>query len=211
MLLAALSACANALDARSSCLSALGHFSPTSTAVSSGPQTNQVQALFLLQAHRRPANQVEDAFPGEAEILSDRLKRIGIRALRELPNLKVVFVSNRMYAGYSDPEMFGLRAGPEAARTTRRRRSKASAESGCAGSWAGAPSIRRSSATPCCWRILIPACARTRLFSRHIATATMVGFSKHVSMLSARDGALIGSTQNQRRWPTTTGRFSTFT
>ena len=72
-----------------------------------GPRVNQVQALWLMQAHRRPGIEGTGEFPGETLVLRDRLRRIGIRAFQELPNLKIIFLGNRMWAGYADPASQG--------------------------------------------------------------------------------------------------------
>lgn len=71
----------------------------------------QVQAVWLKQAYARP----REPFPADARKLQGALRTIhGILAAR-FPNLKLVYVSSRIYAGYAttqlNPEPYAYQTG----------------------------------------------------------------------------------------------------
>ena len=72
---------------------------------------NQVQVAWLKEANINP----KGAFPIHAEALKDQLKQIVAIAKGYFPNLKLVYVSSRIYAGYGpngiNPEPFAYESG----------------------------------------------------------------------------------------------------
>lgn len=59
----------------------------------------QVQAVWLKQALAGPAQYGE--FPGHVRALEEALEKIIVRAHERFPNLRVVFLSSRIYGGYA--------------------------------------------------------------------------------------------------------------
>jgi hypothetical protein len=59
----------------------------------------QVQVAWIKQALAGPARYGE--FPGHVEALEDALEKIVRKAREEYPNLRVVFLSSRIYGGYA--------------------------------------------------------------------------------------------------------------
>jgi hypothetical protein len=65
------------------------------TAAQVTPQ--QVQAIWIKQALMRPTA----GFPAETERLRDRLREIVTLAKQKYPNLRIAYISGRIYAGYA--------------------------------------------------------------------------------------------------------------
>ncbi|QOV90747.1 hypothetical protein [Humisphaera borealis] len=69
---------------------------------------NQVQAVWIKQARKGPGTL--GAFPQHAKVLQDDLENILRAARKRYPNLKLAFLSSRIYAGYAksalNPEPF---------------------------------------------------------------------------------------------------------
>ncbi|MEA3207547.1 MAG: hypothetical protein QOE70_604 [Chthoniobacter sp.] len=59
--------------------------------------TRQVQAVWIKQALKRPTR----GFPGEADALRSRLRETVVIARQKYPNLRVAYLSSRIYAGYA--------------------------------------------------------------------------------------------------------------
>jgi hypothetical protein len=72
----------------------------------SGVSPAQVQAIWLKQAIKGPSR----PFPAESDRLTDELQKIVDLARAKYPNLRVAFLSSRIYAGYArsklNPEPF---------------------------------------------------------------------------------------------------------
>ncbi len=70
---------------------------------SEGVTPQQVQVVWLKEAR----NSVEptEVFPTDAEILQDQLKDIVQIAKSRFPNLKIAYLSSRIYAGYADTNL----------------------------------------------------------------------------------------------------------
>lgn len=66
---------------------------------SAGVSPLQVQAVWLKQARMAPAREGE--YPGHAQRLTERMVRIVQLAKQRYPNLRIVYVSSRIYAGYA--------------------------------------------------------------------------------------------------------------
>jgi len=64
-----------------------------------GVSPAQVQALWIKQARRQPASLGE--FPKHAQALEEDLKNIVLIARERYPQLKIVYLSSRTYAGYA--------------------------------------------------------------------------------------------------------------
>ncbi len=62
-----------------------------------GVSPEQVQVVWIKQALMSP----QKGFPAETERLRDRLREIVILAKQKYPNLRVAFLSSRIYAGYA--------------------------------------------------------------------------------------------------------------
>ncbi len=76
-----------------------------------GVTAAQVQAVWLKQARSRPSG----PFPASAQALSDDLQTIVGLLAQRYPNLKVVYLSSRIYAGYAstalNPEPYAYESG----------------------------------------------------------------------------------------------------
>ena len=68
----------------------------------------QVQVVWIKQALARPARYGE--FPGHVEALENALEKSSARLINDIPNLRIVFLSSRIYGGYAttglNPEPF---------------------------------------------------------------------------------------------------------
>ncbi len=76
-----------------------------------GATGRQVQAIWLKEANRQPT----DPFPGHAQALTEDLAAVvGVVAAR-FPNVQLVYLSSRIYAGYAssslNPEPFAYESG----------------------------------------------------------------------------------------------------
>ena len=79
--------------------------------LSAGVSPAQVQAVWIKQALMRPGA----GFPSETERLRDRVREIVIFAKQKYPNLRVAYLSSRIYAGYAstalNPEPYSYESG----------------------------------------------------------------------------------------------------
>jgi hypothetical protein len=66
---------------------------------SAGVTAAQVQAVWIKQALAGPARYGE--FPGHVEALAGMLEKIVVQAKQRYPNLRIVFLSSRIYGGYA--------------------------------------------------------------------------------------------------------------
>lgn len=65
-----------------------------------GLTSNQVQAAWIKQAERNPG-QLGD-FPRHSDVLADSLAKIVVGLKARFPNLKLVYFSSRLYAGFAN-------------------------------------------------------------------------------------------------------------
>ncbi len=70
---------------------------------SAGVSPNQVQTLWIKQAMMGPARLGE--FPKHAEVLKSDIEEILSRAKKEYPNVKLAYLSSRIYAGYANTQL----------------------------------------------------------------------------------------------------------
>lgn len=68
-----------------------------------GVSPQQVQVVWLKQA--RSSVDPSEVFPTDAEILQDQLQAIVQIAKTRFPNLKIAYLSSRIYAGYADTNL----------------------------------------------------------------------------------------------------------
>ncbi|KAF0240680.1 MAG: hypothetical protein FD180_4815 [Planctomycetota bacterium] len=68
-----------------------------------GASPAQVQAAWMKQAHAGPAKNGE--FPKHARALSDDLETIAKEARKRFPNLRLLYLSSRTYAGYAKTQL----------------------------------------------------------------------------------------------------------
>ena len=68
-----------------------------------GVTPQQVQVVWLKQA--RSSVDASEVFPTDAEILQDQLQTIVQIAKTRFPNLKIAYLSSRIYAGYADTNL----------------------------------------------------------------------------------------------------------
>jgi hypothetical protein len=68
-----------------------------------GVTPQQVQVVWLKEA--RSSVDPDEVFPTDAEILQDQLRAIVQIAKSRFPNLKIAYLSSRIYAGYSDTNL----------------------------------------------------------------------------------------------------------
>jgi hypothetical protein len=64
-----------------------------------GATPQQVQVAWIKQARRNPASLGE--FPGHADELQGHLKKIVWQLMQRFPNMQIVYLSSRIYAGYA--------------------------------------------------------------------------------------------------------------
>ena len=69
----------------------------------SGVTPQQVQVIWLKEA--RSSVDPNEVFPTDAEILQDQLRDIVQIAKTRFPNLKIAYLSSRIYAGYASTEL----------------------------------------------------------------------------------------------------------
>jgi hypothetical protein len=78
-----------------------------------GATRAQVQVAWIKQALAGPARYGE--FPGHVQALEEALERIVRKAYQQFPNLRVVFLSSRIYAGHAttrlNPEPYAYESG----------------------------------------------------------------------------------------------------
>jgi hypothetical protein len=68
-----------------------------------GVTPQQVQVVWLKEA--RSSVEPDEVFPTDAEILQDQLQAIVQIAKSRFPNLKIAYLSSRIYAGYADTNL----------------------------------------------------------------------------------------------------------
>jgi hypothetical protein len=70
---------------------------------SNGLTAQQVQVIWLKEA--RSSVQPDEVFPEDAQILQDQLRDIVQIAQTNFPNLKIIYLSSRIYAGYASTDL----------------------------------------------------------------------------------------------------------